>query len=123
MFEDMISKNKVAMIFTLQIMNIIFSLNSVLIKCVSVSWHLNGLFAMKTMLLLGVSVIVLAIYAVAWQMILTHMKLAVAYLSKGMVVFWGLIWSVLFFQEQITWVNLLGVSMIFCGTLLVYKYE
>lgn len=111
------------MLIVLQIMNIIFSLDSVLIKCASIFWEEKGLFSISTIALLGAAVAILAVYAVIWQMILAHVKLSVAYLSKGLVVFWGLIWSVLFFNEEITWINFLGAAMIFGGTLLVNEHE
>ncbi|MCI8779912.1 MAG: hypothetical protein HFH70_04450 [Lachnospiraceae bacterium] len=116
-------KSNVKVFIVLQVLNVIFSLNSVFLKSASVSWKLNGLFAFKTLMLLGISVGILAVYAVIWQMVLMHVKLVVAYLSKGLVIFWGLLWSVLFYNEQITWINILGVSLIFLGTLMVNEYE
>lgn len=116
------NKKKV-MFLILQVMNIVFSLDSVLIKCASVYWEKEGLFSFKTCSLLVLAVLVLAIYAVIWQMILTQISLSVAYLSKGLVVFWGLLWSVLFFCEKITVVNIIGAVLIFLGTLLVNDYE
>lgn len=116
-------KDNIILFVVLQFMNVIFSLDSVLIKCASASWENNGLFSINTISLLGLAIAVLAVYAVVWQMILGHVKLSVAYLSKGLVVFWGLLWSILFFQEKITWINLVGAALIFCGTLLVNEYE
>lgn len=116
-------RGNVFFLIVLQIMNVFFSLDSVLIKCASISWEREGFFSVKTITLLGVAVLVLALYALLWQVILAHVKLSVAYLSKGLVVFWGLIWSVLFFQERITWLNMLGAILIFLGTLLVNEHE
>jgi len=116
-------KKQVSVLFILQIMNIVYSIDSVLIKCVSVSWEENGLLTIKTGFLFCIALLVLGIYAVIWQMILGYVKLSVAYLSKALVVFWGLIWSVLFFHEKITGLNLVGTVFIFIGTLLVNEYE
>ncbi len=121
--EKSTGRNNIILFVVLQIMNVIFSLDSVLIKCASVSWENKGLFSVNTIALLGLAIAVLAIYAVIWQMILGHVKLAVAYLSKGLVVFWGLLWSVIFFQEQITWLNFVGTAFIFAGTILVNEHE
>ncbi len=116
-------KHKWIFFVILQIMNIIFSLDSVLIKGASIEWEKNGLFSIRTLTLLALVVIVLAVYAVMWQMILMHISLSVAYLSKGLIVFWGLLWSVVFFSEKITMLNLVGAVLIFCGTILVNEYE
>lgn len=123
MLKDIKTKNNIIMLAVLQIMNIIFSLDSVLIKCASIAWEKNGFFHIHTVALLGIAIGVLGVYAIIWQMILTHVKLVVAYLSKGLVVFWGLIWSAFFFKEEITWINLFGAMIIFSGTLLVNEYE
>lgn len=122
-FDKTKVKESVRLLVILQIMNVVFSLNGVLIKCASISWEKNGLFFWKTIMILGVTVGILAVYAIMWQLILMRVKLSVAYLSKGMVVFWGLLWSVLFFGEHITWINILGAIIILSGTLLVNEHE
>ena len=114
---------KFKMILVMQVMNIVFSLNSVLIKLASISWQDNGLFAVKTVFLLGVAIGSLGIYAVVWQVILSKVDLAVAYLNKGTVVFWGLIWAFLFFKERISLLNIVGCVIIFTGLILVNSHE
>ncbi len=124
-FRHFIKKNKkVLVIFcALQIMNIVYSLSSVLIKCASLSWELNGFFSLKTISILFMAVAILGIYAVLWQMILSKVDLSVAYMCKGMIVFWGVFWAALFFHEIISIFNILGTILICTGTFLVMKYE
>lgn len=114
---------KIRIIIIMQIMNIIFSLNNVLVKCASGSWKEYGLFAWRTVLLITFAVIILAGYAVLWQMILKRVELSVAYLNKGLLVFWGLLWAYFIFSEQITIMNIVGTIIIFIGTLMVNDNE
>ncbi len=116
-------KNNVILFLLMQIMNVIFSLNSVLMKLASISWQQEGLLAIKTVAILMAAVAVLGVYAVAWQAILSKVDLAQAYLNKGTVVFWGLVWSALVFREQITLFNIVGSVVIFIGLMMVNYHE
>lgn len=118
----MIKKNA-GIFLIMQIMNVVFSLNTVLMKLASVSWQKEGLFASRTIMILFVAVAVLGIYAVAWQAILGRVDLSQAYLNKGTVVFWGLLWSVVIFREQITAFNIVGSVIIFIGLIMVNYHE
>ena len=115
--------NKVGIFIILQLMNILYSLNSVLVKFVSVKWEKMGLFALPTLLLLLAAVATLGIYAILWQKILTKVDLTVAYMCKGMIIFCCMLWAFLLFKEQITLFNLLGTGLIFSGTYLVTMNE
>ncbi len=117
------TKKNVGIFFIMQIMNVVFSLNTVLMKLASVSWQEEGLFAGRTIMILFVAVAVLGIYAVAWQAILGRVELSQAYLNKGTVVFWGLLWSAIIFQEQITAFNIVGSVIIFIGLMMVNYHE
>lgn len=117
------SKKGIILFLLMQVMNVVFSLNSVLMKLASVSWQENGLFALKTIAILFMSVAVLGIYAVAWQAILSRVDLAHAYLNKGTTVFWSLLWSAVVFQEQITIFNIVGGAVIFTGLIMVNYHE
>ena len=115
--------SKIRIFIILQLMNILYSLNSVLVKFVSMKWENIGLFALPTLLLLLAAIAILGIYAILWQKILTKVDLTVAYMCKGMIIFWGMLWAFLFFKEQITLFNLLGTGLIFSGTYLVTMNE
>lgn len=92
-------------------------------KLASVSWQEEGLFAFSTIAILFAAVAVMGVYAVAWQAILGKVDLSQAYLNKGTVVFWGLLWSAIIFREQITTLNILGSVIIFMGLLMVNYHE
>ena len=116
-------KNKIEIFIILQLMNILYSLNSVLIKLASIKWEKIGLFSLQTILFLFVAIAILVIYAVLWQKILTKADLTVAYMCKGMIIFWGMLWAFLFFKEKITLFNLAGTVLIFTGTYIVTMNE
>ncbi len=107
----------------LQLMNILFSLDSVLIKLASIIWEKDGLLSIKVIGLLVVAVAVLGIYAICWQKILSRIELTVAYMCKGMTIFWGMLWSFLLFKESITVLNIVGCFVIFLGTYMVMTDE
>ncbi|MBO4901194.1 MAG: EamA family transporter [Lachnospiraceae bacterium] len=111
--------SRIGIFIILQIMNVLYSINSVLIKVVSTRWESQGLFKPVTLLLLFAAVAVLGVYAILWQKILTKVDLTVAYMCKGMIIFWGMLWAFLIFGEQITAWNLAGTVIIFAGTYLV----
>ncbi len=117
------SRKSIILFLLMQVMNIVFSLNTVLMKLASVAWQENGLLAFQTLAILFAAVAVLGIYAVAWQAILSRVDLAHAYLNKGTVVFWGLVWSAVVFQEEITGYNIVGSIIIFVGLIMVNYHE
>lgn len=103
----------------LQLLNILFSLSSVLIKVASDRMQTHGFFSVPTFAAIGGYVLILGIYAVFWQRAIKNVSLSTAYLSKGLVIFWTLLWSALLFHEGITVWNLAGAAVIVAGTVLV----
>lgn len=71
------------------------------------------------LLFIGVEIIFLGLYALIWQQVLKEFPLVVAMSNKGIVVILGLIWAVLFFDEQITISNIVGALMIILGIWMV----
>lgn len=118
-----INKEKIRIFLILQLMNILYSLNSVMIKVVSNRWESDGLFVFSTVSILIAAVFIMVIYALLWQHILSKVDLIVAYMCKGMIIFWGMLWAVLLFDEHIGILNMLGTVLIFCGTYLVSADE
>lgn len=123
MNEQLKKRKKIVIILLLQILNIIYSLDSVLIKLASIAWNDRGLFSIQTLVYLSLAVGVLGIYAIFWQYILSKVKLSMAYFNRGVVVFWGMLWAALFFSETINLANIIGCVFIFLGVILVNKNE
>lgn len=66
---------------------------------------------------------VLGIYALLWQQALKRIDLNVAYANKSATVVWGIILSVLLFQETITVTTIIGAILVFIGIILVVPKE
>lgn len=107
----------------IQIANIIFSFASVVTKFVSVVWQEQGILNVKFVSGVSLYVVLLGIYAVFWQKIMKKTDLSSAYLCKGMVIFWSLLWAYLLLNESITVKNLIGTILIFVGTTVVMRHE
>ena len=63
----------------------------------------------------GIVILLLGFYAIGWQQIIKRIPLTMAFANKAVTVVWGLIWSVLFFGERVTWMKLLGVACVVIG--------
>ena len=68
---------------------------------------------------MGMEVVCLGVYAIIWQQVLKHMSLITAMSTKGEVVIFGLVWSVVLFHETITLYNVFGTAMIILGIWMV----
>lgn len=75
--------------------------------------------SVKFFLFIGIEVGLLGIYAIMWQQVLKKMTLVSAMASKGIVVIFGLIWSVLLFSEKISMYNVVGAVIIILGIWMV----
>lgn len=47
------------------------------------------------------------------------MPLSAAFANKAVVIIWGILWGILFFQEKIRWNILIGIILIITGITLV----
>ena len=68
--------------------------------------------------LCGVMFLLFAFYAVGWQRVLKYMPLTTAYAHRGITVFWGMVFGYCFFDEPITWGNIVGVLLVMYGLVL-----
>jgi len=98
---------------------LIFSLNGILSKAAAghpfgsvpfISFYAGALF-------------ILTIYAVLWQQVLKRMQLSVAYANRAIVVFWGMLWGKLVFNEEIRPNMIIGAVIIILGILIVVKSD
>lgn len=62
-----------------------------------------------------IELFIIFIYAYLWQKVIKKFSIVTAYSSKGIVVIWMLIWSVLFFNETIKFNNIIGALIIIAG--------
>ena len=101
--------------FFLQLVVIIYTLAGVSTKFASFEEFLS----FKFILLYGLEILILGIYAVLWQQIIKSIDLSVAYANRSMALLWSMLWAFIIFQEKITIRNLLGVIIVITGTLIV----
>ena len=66
----------------------------------------------------GAVFLVLGLYAIGWQQVLKQMPLSRAYMSKAVVVMWGMLWGALLFQEAITPRKIIGACVVMAGVVL-----
>lgn len=102
-------------IVLLQAIIIIYTVSSVMAKLASV----NKDEPFRFLMFLGLEFVILAIYAVFWQQMIKRFELSVAYANRSMAILWSMIWAVIFFHDEITVKNMLGVVLVLLGTMIV----
>ena len=103
-------------IIKIQAIIFLYSITSILSKIAS-SFLEKDIWMVMAILL--IMLIVLASYAFLWQKLLKKVDLSIAYVNKGMLLFWSMIWSVVIFREDITILNIIGTIIIFVGIMVV----
>ena len=99
------------LIALLQLCVFLFSLSSVVQKIAA----RHPLFSWNWILLYGLSVGIIGVYAIAWQQFLKRLPLTTAYANRSMTMLWGMVWGALLFHETISWNMILGVAVIAVG--------
>ena len=113
--DRLMKKTDIKYYIYLQLLLIILSFGGVVSKTASVEKFLS----FEWIVLYGVLVFILGIYAIFWQQILKHIMLSKAYACKAITVVWGMIWGVVFFHEHLTLTNILGGALVIAGVVLV----
>ena len=63
-------------------------------------------------------IVILGVYALAWQQVIKRMPLTTAYANKAVTVVWGMVWGALLFHETITPQKIIGAVIIVAGIVL-----
>lgn len=103
------------MILCMQAAVMIYTLSTVAAKLAAMQ---DGV-TLEFFLFYGLEIAVLGVYAILWQQIIKRCELSIAYANRSTAIFWSLLWPVLFFGEKITVTNLIGVIIVFAGTMIV----
>mgnify|MGYP000694328304 FL=1 len=103
------------LILALQLVVMLYTLSSVAAKIASGQAFLSLPFIVYY----GVEILILGFYAIAWQQIIKRCDLSVAYANRSMAILWSLVWTVIFFHEALTVKNIIGVLIVFAGTMIV----
>ena len=99
----------------LQMVVVIYSINTVIAKFVSDQPFLSFKFIMLYLLEFAV----LGIYAIFWQQMIKRFELSIAYANKAMTLLWSLLWSVLIFRDSVTPAKVVGVLLVIAGTIIL----
>ncbi len=105
-------------IIVLQLAFLIYSFCSMFSKLAS----LNSASIIMFCIFYGLSLMMLALYAIIWQQVLKKTELSVAYSCKGVTIVWGIIWGKIFFKETITFGMIIGAILVVIG-IIVMMYE
>ncbi|GHV86429.1 hypothetical protein AGMMS50230_20370 [Spirochaetia bacterium] len=97
----------------------IYSLGSIFSKLASN----QALFSFSFLVFYSLSIIILFIYAILWQQILKRIPLVIAVSNKGIVVAWGFLWGILFFQEKIKINMIIGLIFILSGIFIFIQID
>lgn len=71
----------------------------------------------------GGVLLVLFVYAIGWQQLIKRLPLTTAFANKAITVFWGLVWGVLFFQEDLTLLKVMGAGIVVAGVVLFSRAD
>ena len=112
-------KNLIKNVIILQAIILIYTLASVVAKFASGEEFLSFNF----ILFYGLEIFILGVYAILWQQIIKKFDISVAYANRAMALLWSLVWAVVFFHENITIKNVIGVIIVIIGTIIVNSDE
>ena len=113
--ETTSKKNFIKNIIILQVIIMIYTLSTVAAKFASNEEFLSG----KFILFYGIEIVILGVYAILWQQIIKKFDISIAYANKAMSLLWSVIWAIVFFKEDITIKNIIGILIVIIGTLIV----
>lgn len=102
-------------IFLLQMVFLIYSINSIAANFASK----EEFFSIRFILLYGLEILILGIYAVLWQQIIKKLELSVAYANKAVTLLWALVWGALLFKEEITLPKVTGIFLVIVGIVIL----
>lgn len=117
--KDQKRKFQIKDILMLQIVFFIYSINSVVAKFASAQEP----FSLNFILLYGLELCVLGVYAFLWQQLIKRMELSVAYSNKAVVLLWAMVFGALLFKEQITLTKVAGILLVIVGIVVLNSEE
>ena len=117
--KDQKKKFQIKDILMLQIVFFIYSINSVVAKFASAQEP----FSLNFIMLYGLELCVLGVYAILWQQLIKRMELSVAYSNKPVVLLWAMVFGALLFKEQITLTKVAGILLVIVGIVVLNSEE
>ncbi|MBD5116122.1 MAG: transporter [Ruminococcaceae bacterium] len=106
---------KIKPYLALHLILLIYSLSGICSKAASSKQFLSFEFV----LFYGLTLFIMAAYALLWQQVLKSIPLNIAYANKAITLIWGMAWGSIVFKEQITISNIIGAVIVLIGVLLM----
>lgn len=75
--------------------------------------------SLKFIMIYGIEIVILGVYAICWQQIIKKFDISIAYANRAIGLIWSIVWSILFFNETVTKKNVIGVLIVVIGTIIV----
>lgn len=108
-------KSRIKSYILLHIIVFIYSMSNILSKKAAFEEFLS----MKFIMLYGLVLVCMGIYALVWQQVIKKLPLNVAFANKSVTVIWGMVWGCIFFHESITSKMVLGALIVIAGVIMV----
>ena len=105
------NRRKIKSFVALHAVLMVYSLSGICSKLAAEERFMSKSF----IVLYGMLIVLLGIYAVCWQQILKWIPLTTAFSNKAVTVIWGLVWGVLFFHEHVTMGKVVGILLVAFG--------
>ena len=108
-------KIKIKNIILLQLIVIIYTINSIIGKLSAGEEFMS----MRFILFYVAEVGVLGIYALLWQQMIKRFDLSIAYANRAMALIWSAVWAVVIFHESLSIKKIIGILLVIAGTVVV----
>ena len=108
-------KIKIKNIILLQLIVIIYTINSIIGKLSAGEEFMSTRFILFYVAEVGV----LGIYALLWQQMIKRFDLSIAYANRAMALIWSAVWAVVIFHESLSIKNIIGILLVIAGTVVV----
>lgn len=107
---------KIKSILLALILYMFFSLSSVFMKLASLEPNL-----VYKIIFFGCSIVTLAIFSIAWQILLKKYDLSKVYCFKATTIIWGMLYGFLIFKEEINFYMIIGALITIIGVVIVLE--
>ena len=101
-------------ILALNVLLMFFSLGGIFSKLASKQPFLS----LKFILCYGALLFIMFVYAIGWQQVIKRLPLTMAYANRAVTIVWGIIWGLLFFNENLNVGKIIGAVIVIAGVLL-----
>lgn len=108
-------KSKIKSYVLLHSIVLVYSMSTVFSKKAALTEFLS----MRFIILYGLVLVCMGIYAIVWQQVIKKLPLNVAFANKSVTVIWGMLWGSIFFHEIITPKMILGALVVIIGVVVV----